>query len=605
MPAHAAAVCEGDIEPASARVLRPEVIDTDAHERTLDPVPLARARQTTPQRLSRQLRGDIDAILEVALRPEPPRRYGSAELLAQDVERHLSNRPVFAHRGSRGYAFAKLIRRHRLSAAAIVMTFAAVLFGAGAAAWQAAVAGRERQRAEVALRDTESAAEFLVGLFDGGAQSPQSVAVGDLLQRGMSRIDQLSSQPDVQARVLGAMAAIHESIGEYEQGQRAAEQALALLRQEAKEESAAGARLLVQYGTLLRHRGEYDSAQATFVRARAIQERVLEPTDPELSVTLQRLAGIAIYLGEFAEAERRARAALDLQLRTLGAAHRMRVNMLAQLGAIQRARGDRAGAERTLREAVALRPRATGSTRHEILNDRFQLATVVFADAARADEAEALFRAELPLLDADSPDDLFFVTWAYNSIAELLARRGDLAGSEQLRRQVLELRRGRLGQDHPATGESTLALGEILQRQGRREEARQLIAEGARIQRRALGERHPMYAAALMVLSDVLISLDDLPAADSAVVVALAIRGERYGTQSHGYIQALRTHALIQTRMGAYATAEALLLDGLRLAEDGGIDGARQGLHETFVELYTAWGRPRDAAHHRQLAAGG
>ena len=603
--AHAAAVCDGDIERASARVLRSETLRSGEHDRTIEPAAIARARQTTPQRLARLLRGDVDAILEMALRAEPPRRYGSVELMAQDIERHLTHRTVLAHQGSRGYAFAKMLRRHRLPAAAVIVTASAVLLGAGAAAWQAAIAGRERERAELALRDAEQVAEFLVGMFDAGEQAPQAVSVHDLMQRGMSRIEQLDAQPDVQARVLGAMGAIHEGIGAYEDGQRATEQALAMLDQNGTTESAQGARLLVQLGTLLRRRGEYDSAQTVFERARRIQERVLEPTDPEISITLQRLAGIAIYLGDFEEAERRARAALDFQLRTLGRDHRMRVNMLAQLGAIQRARGDRAGAERTLREAVALRPRAAGSTRHEILNDRFQLATIVFADPARAEEAEAMFRAELPSLNEESPDDLFFITWAENSIADLLARRGDLAGSEELRRHVLELRRGRLGADHPATAESTLELGDLRLRQGRIDEARQLITDATRIYRRSLGERHPMYAQSLMRLGDVLMQSDDLQGADSAVSIALAIRAERYGPQSHGYIDALRTRALIQTRMGLFTSAEALLRDGLELAEAAGAAGARRALHNAFVELYTAWNRPADAARHRQLSAPG
>ena len=601
--AHAAAVCDGDIERASARVLRSETLHSGDHERAIEPAAVARARQTTPQRLAKLLRGDVDAILDMSLRAEPPRRYGSVELMAQDIERHLAHRTVLAHQGSRGYAFLKLIRRHRLPAAAVIVTVSAVLLGAGAAAWQATIASRERERAEQALRDAEQVAEFLVGMFDAGEQAPQAVSVHDLMQRGMSRIEQLDAQPDVQARVLGAMGAIHEGIGAYEDGQRATEQALAMLDGNAATESAQGARLLVQLGTLLRRRGEYDSAQTVFERARRIQERVLEPTDPEFSITLQRLAGIAIYLGDFAEAERRARAALEFQLRTLGRDHRMRVNMLTQLGAIQRARGDRAGAERTLREAVALRPRATGSTRHEILNDRFQLATIVFADPARAEEAEAMFRAELPSLSEESPDDLFFITWAENSIADLLARRGDLAGSEQLRQHVLELRRGRLGADHPATAESTLELGNLRLRQGRIDEARQLIGDATRIYRRSLGERHPMYAQSLMRLGDVHMQSGDLQAADSAVSVALAIRAERYGPQSHGYIDALRTRALIQTRMGLFTSAEALLRDGLELAEAADAAGARRALHAAFVELYTAWNRPADAARHRQLAA--
>ena len=604
LPAHAEAVCRGDIERASSRVLRPEQLRSEqGGERVLDPSLIAQARQVTPPRLAKQLAGDLDAILEMALRAEPVRRYGSAELMAQDIERHLSNRTVHAHQGSRRYVFAKLVRRHRIPALALTLAIVAVVGGAAAAAWQATIAGRERQRAEAALADAEQVADFLVGLFNPGDQLSAPMTVRDVVQRGELHLDQLSAQPDVQARMLGAIGAIRESLGEFEVAQRATDRALLLLRAENAEESAQGAKLLNQLGRLLRGRGEYDSAQAAFFRARDIQQRVLDPTDPDLSETLQNLARISVYLGDFEEAERRAQAAVDLQLRTLGEAHRMRVNMLTQLGAIQRARGRYVESERTLREAIALRPRATGSTRSEILNDRFQLATVVHADSTRAAEAEALFRAELPGLREDSRDDVAFLTWGEESIAELLERRGDLAEGEKLRRHVYDLRVQYLGPEHTSTASAQMNLGVTILRAGRLDEAHTHLMEVAEIYRRVLGTRHPAYAISQVFLSDSYLARNQLTAADTALGTALSIRGERYGPTSHGYIDALRRRGIVRARMGRYAEGETMLNEALRLAESQGYNV--RSVHHSFADLYTAWNRPADAARHRQLAAPG
>src|SRR5690606_38143257 len=112
---HAAAVCGAAIERPSSRVLKVERLRAaDGTERVLEPTAIAHARQTTAQRLSRQLRGDVDAIVDMALRPEPLRRYGAAGLLAQDIEHHLQYRPLEAHRGGRSYALGRLLRRHRI-----------------------------------------------------------------------------------------------------------------------------------------------------------------------------------------------------------------------------------------------------------------------------------------------------------------------------------------------------------------------------------------------------------------------------------------------------------------------------------------------------------
>jgi eukaryotic-like serine/threonine-protein kinase len=606
---HAAAVGEGRIELPSDRVLRDEtVVSGSGHERQIAAPAIARARQTTPHRLAKELRGDLDAIAGMALRAEPQRRYGSAELLALDIERYLTHRTVRAHAGGRAYALGKLVRRHRLTAAAVLLATTAILLGAGGAAWQARIADRERDRAESAMQRSEQVASFLLDLFAAGDQPVLGVVTGrDLVRRGSARIDQLAAQPDVQARLLGALGAIYENLGDYEEGQRATERALGLLEQRGAQESAESAALLVQLGTLMRRRGEYDSAQTLFFRARDIQERVLDPEDPAVGRTLHQLASIAIYLGDFAEAERRAREALDLLQTRLGESHRVRVNLLTQLGAIQRARGNRAGAEQTLRRAIALRARSAGSTRDEALNDRLQLATLIFADTSRSAEAEALFRAELPLLRADSPDDVFFLTWAEGSLADLLLRRGDFDGAEQLRRHIYEVRLGQLGPEHPATAEAALARGNLAVQRGRLAEGERLVREAAEMYRRALGDRHPMYATALVDLSDALVHGGRHAAADTVIATALAIRLERYGAQSHGYTDGLRRRARIQVALGQYAAAESMLRQSLdqTVARSGSTAApAVLALHRELVALYTAWGRPDDAARHRALAAG-
>src|SRR4029453_8908140 len=91
----------------------------------------------------------------MALRKEPKRRYGSAELLAEDVGRYLEGLPVLAHRGSRWYRFEKLVRRNRGAAIFAAASAVLVVAGAGVALRLAAVATRERDRGAAALAQTQ------------------------------------------------------------------------------------------------------------------------------------------------------------------------------------------------------------------------------------------------------------------------------------------------------------------------------------------------------------------------------------------------------------------------------------------------------------------
>lgn len=82
--------------------------------------------------IRRQLRGDLDTIVLMALRKEPDRRYASVELLADDVQRHLDGLPVRARREGAGYRVRKFAQRNRVAlVAAGAVGIAALMLGMG------------------------------------------------------------------------------------------------------------------------------------------------------------------------------------------------------------------------------------------------------------------------------------------------------------------------------------------------------------------------------------------------------------------------------------------------------------------------------------------
>jgi len=109
-------ILEDEPTRPSSAVTQPVAVDggmTDGPSRA------AALRATTPPRLRQQLRGDLDAIILTALRKEPERRYQSADELATDLRRHLDGLAVSARGDGMGYRARKLLRRHRLSIAAV------------------------------------------------------------------------------------------------------------------------------------------------------------------------------------------------------------------------------------------------------------------------------------------------------------------------------------------------------------------------------------------------------------------------------------------------------------------------------------------------------
>jgi len=98
-------------------------------------------RGTTARKLSRQLKGDLDAIVLKALARAPASRYVSAAAFAADLQRSLSGEPVAARPDRLGYRCAKYVQRHRTGLAATAATILLVTAALGYALTRSRPAG--------------------------------------------------------------------------------------------------------------------------------------------------------------------------------------------------------------------------------------------------------------------------------------------------------------------------------------------------------------------------------------------------------------------------------------------------------------------------------
>jgi eukaryotic-like serine/threonine-protein kinase len=111
-------------------------------------VSLAAARAGKSRKWQRRLEGDLDNILQVALRVEPERRYLSIEQFEKELRLHLAGMPVEAREESLAYRCGKFLRRHRLGTLAAGLVAISLIAGVSATLWQARRADEQRQLAE-------------------------------------------------------------------------------------------------------------------------------------------------------------------------------------------------------------------------------------------------------------------------------------------------------------------------------------------------------------------------------------------------------------------------------------------------------------------------
>jgi serine/threonine-protein kinase len=119
----------------------------------------AAARASSPPRLAREFRGDLDNIAAKALKKAPAERYATATEFAQDLRRYLHHEPVAARADSLGYRISKFVRRHRVGVAAAGVTSLVLIAGIVGTTWQASLAREAQLRAEASAAEARSQRE--------------------------------------------------------------------------------------------------------------------------------------------------------------------------------------------------------------------------------------------------------------------------------------------------------------------------------------------------------------------------------------------------------------------------------------------------------------
>jgi serine/threonine protein kinase len=156
----------------------------------------AAKRGTTPEKLQRQLSGDLDNIIAKALKKDPQERYMSAIALADDLRRYLRNEPISARPDTIAYRAAKFVRRNRAPVVLASLALIAALMGVIGITIQARTARIQR---DFALRQVERSAAlngFHEFLLSDAAPSGRPLTVHGLLDRAQQIIARRHSAND-------------------------------------------------------------------------------------------------------------------------------------------------------------------------------------------------------------------------------------------------------------------------------------------------------------------------------------------------------------------------------------------------------------------------
>ena len=414
---------------------------------TGDAAPLGRALRRTGRRsdLGDGQRRDLESVLAHALRGNPGERMQSMDVLADELRRILSDRPIRSRRIGAVERVWRWSRRNRLAAATALLGLLFVVAGSGVALWQAHEARLQRDAALQEARRAERVAEFLSNVFRAPNPSRsrgEEVTARELLDHSRERIaDELSDDPQLRQRLQAVIGDTYRSLGLYHE----AEQFL---------------------GEALQQAGDQ--------------------VDPDLLITL---GWVHAFQGRFDDSERRLREAIARAetLHDLVRAADARRRLAAPLMNLSRIDE----AEAVLREALAFEESQTPSSADNRLVIRDLLANIAyFRDDL--DVAEAEYEAVLKLKLAKHGRVHSSVALTLSSLATVAFKRGNFAEAERRYRESMENFIAFYGVDNDQVAAQLRNLALALRRLQRHEESLEAGRKAVAIYRQWSGPEHPL-----------------------------------------------------------------------------------------------------------------
>jgi serine/threonine protein kinase/Tfp pilus assembly protein PilF len=484
-------------------------------------------RSTTPTRLQRFLRGEVDSIIGMAMRKDPERRYSSAEQLAADLDRHLGGKPVLASKDTWLYRTRKFIGRHKLAVAAstaaviTLAAFATITFvQAQRIAYERDIATAERTRAE-------QVSSFLVELFelsDPSRSRGNLVTARELLDIGARRVSLgLADQPETRATLLGTIGTVYQSLGLYPD-------AVALLEEGLKSQIA-----------------------------------IHGPRHPEVAVALRALGDALCDRGELAQCEARLTGALQMQRELLGPSALEVAPTLMSQGTLAQLRGDSALAERLFDQSLQIyrqhgQERTTGAT--SVMNELANLYSI----SGRYDRAATLYRAALDIDRQALGNDHPHVGHHLHNLAVTLQAQGKLEEAAPLYEESMQILQRVLGEKHPQTLDAAANYGRFLHRRGELARAEAMLSKVVELDRQARGPRHAFVGHDLVNLGMVQLDLQHHAQAEQDFRAALDIYAEALPADHPYVVSALSGLGRCMLEQNRLAEAEQTLRRAKQIA---------------------------------------
>ncbi len=356
----------------------------------------ARRGESTAAALAQRLRGDLDAVVGMAMAGDVARRYGSVAELAVDLERWLTALPVRARPVSGLRRAALFVRRHRVPVAAAGAVLASLLVGMGLSLYWAAEARRERNHAGSEAESAQVMVEFLMDTFlrAESLTDDRVVEIGAEVGRFADSVRRrFETVPHVRANLLDGLGGVQLALHHQPAALALIEEAAATRRALYGERSLEYALSLSRLGQYHYAVGEHDRALRVLAESYELQRALPRGAHSDLGRAANDLAVAHRVVGDRDGALRLHEEALQLRRDSVPGGLPV-AESLNNLGVLHLGAGAGEAAQPLLAEALAIRERLLGSGHERTLQTTANLAACAQQRGDLERAAELLERVE-------------------------------------------------------------------------------------------------------------------------------------------------------------------------------------------------------------------
>jgi serine/threonine-protein kinase len=252
------------------------------------------------KKLSNKIKGDLDAILKLALHSNPHDRYNTVMEMQSDIQNYFDNQPVKAKGEHFNYLFSKFIRRNR-SKINVALLFIGIIAALTInytieITHQKDEAQKNAQRAKQSASRAKSVTNYLKSIFmlgDPFVNSAKNITVDQMLEMGYERLNNSTDlDPDVKANILITMAEVLRENEKFDKSLEALQKSHLIIDSIKPENHLDKRRIYTQYADHFRKFRQLDTAFYFIHKALKIDSLYKDEHPVNLTYDLEELGKI-------------------------------------------------------------------------------------------------------------------------------------------------------------------------------------------------------------------------------------------------------------------------------------------------------------------------